>query len=189
MRKLILFEHISLDGYAGGTKGEINWVKLDDEMFDLVKTWTDESDTALYGRVTYCIMQAYWPAAANKPNATRHDIDHSNWYNQVEKIVVSRTMKDKIIENTRFIADDVPGEITKLKSKPGKNIILFGSPGLGHFLIENKLVDELWLMLNPVILGKGIPLFPGITHAINLKLLESIIFQVGVIGLHYSVAP
>ncbi len=187
MRKLIISEHISLDGFAAGTKGEMDWVKLDDEMFDLVKKFTDEADTALYGRITYQIMDAYWPGAADKPNATRHDIEHSTWYNKVEKIVISRTMQNKNIAKTRFIADNLSDEIKKLKEQPGKNILIFGSPGAAHILMDHNLIDEFWLFVNPVILGNGIPLFAGITNRIKLKLLETKEFMCGVIALHYSV--
>ena len=78
MRNLIFFMHTSLDGFVAGLNGEMDWIKLDDAMFDFVATMTDQSDTALYGRVTYEMMQSYWPKAGEHPNASKHDKEHSN---------------------------------------------------------------------------------------------------------------
>src|SRR5204863_1178783 len=105
MRKLVLFMHASLDGFVAGPNGEMDWIKVDDEMFDYAGKRTNESDTALYGRVTYDMMEAYWPTAANQPNASKHDIEHSAWYNQVEKIVVSKSLKGKTIKNAKIVSE------------------------------------------------------------------------------------
>src|SRR3979409_1602991 len=95
MRKLVLFMHTSLDGFVAGPNGEMDWIKVDDEMFEYVGKRTNGADTALYGRVTYQMMEGDWPTAADRPNATKHDIEHSRWYNKVAKIVLSRTMRGK----------------------------------------------------------------------------------------------
>ena len=89
MRNLIFFMHTSLDGFVAGVNGEMDWIKFDDDLFDFVATMTDQADTALYGRVTYEMMQSYWPKAGEQPNATKHDKEHSDWYNQVSKVVLS----------------------------------------------------------------------------------------------------
>ena len=95
MRKLILSLHTSLDGFVAGSNGEMDWIKLDDEIFDLVGKFTVEADTALYGRKTYQMMESYWPTAADKPDATKHDIEHSQWYNKVNTVILSRTLRRK----------------------------------------------------------------------------------------------
>ena len=77
MRKIISFMHISLDGFVAGLNGEMDWIKVDEEIFDYVGKRIGEGDTALYGQVTYQMMENYWPAAGTKPEATRHDIEHS----------------------------------------------------------------------------------------------------------------
>ena len=92
MRKLVLFMHTSLDGFVASIKGEMNWMHIDEELFDYAGNRTNESDLALYGRKTFEMMEGYWPTAASKPNASRHDIEHSTWYNQVQKIVLSKTL-------------------------------------------------------------------------------------------------
>ena len=93
MRNLIFFMHTSLDGFVAGLNGEMDWINLDEAMFDFVATMTDQADTALYGRVTYEMMQSYWPTAGEQPNASKHDKEHSNWYNNVSKVVLSKTMQ------------------------------------------------------------------------------------------------
>ena len=94
MRKIISFMHISLDGFVAGPNGEMDWIKVDQEIFDYVGKRISEGDTALYGRVTYQMMESYWPTAGDKPTATKHDIEHSKWYKKVHKVVLSKTMKD-----------------------------------------------------------------------------------------------
>ncbi len=81
--------HVSLDGFVCGPNGEMDWIKLSDDLWDHVKSITDRADTALFGAVTYKMMEGYWPTAAQQPNATKHDIDHSNWVNNIQKVVFS----------------------------------------------------------------------------------------------------
>jgi dihydrofolate reductase len=185
MRKLISFMHISVDGLAAGPNREMDWIHVDDEIFEYAGNQTDNADTALYGRVTYELMDSYWPKAADKPGASKHDIRHSNWYNHVEKIVLSRTMKTGG-KNTRFISDHIGGEINKLKERSGNNIILFGSPGAVHSLINDNLVDEFWFFINPIILGKGISYLQDIKDRVKLKLVSSNVFSSGVVCLQYE---
>ena len=185
MRNLIFFMHTSLDGFVAGLKGEMNWIQVDEEMFDFVATMTAQADTALYGRVTYEMMQSYWPEAGKEPNASKHDIEHSNWYNKVSKVVLSRTMHETGLHNTIVIGDRLSDNINKLKQREGKNILIFGSPGASQSLLNEGLIDEFWLFVNPIILGKGMPLFKDLTGTTKLSLVESKTFSRGVIALHY----
>ena len=102
MKKLFFLMHTSLDGFVAGPNGEMNWIKLDEELFDFVAAMTAKADTALYGRVTYEMMQGYWPAAGKQPNASKHDKEHSAWYNQVSKVVLSTTMDETGLVNTKI---------------------------------------------------------------------------------------
>jgi dihydrofolate reductase len=187
MRKIVLSVHTSLDGFVAGLNGEMNWIRADEEMFELVGKFTDEADTALYGRVTYQMMDSYWPKAGDQPDASKHDIEHSKWYNSVEKVVLSTTLQANGLAGTTFIADNIPDEINRLKSKRGKNILIFGSPSAVHTLMSYNLIDEYWLFVNPVLLGKGIPLFANIQDKINLRYSSTKVFKCGVIGMHYTV--
>src|SRR6188508_3681163 len=127
MRKIISFIHISLDGFVAGPNGEIDWVKVDEEIFDHVGKRISQGDTALYGRVTYQLMESYWPTAADQPTATKHDIEHSKWYKNVHKVVLSKTMKGAELTNTTIISDNLTDRINEIKQKPGNEILLFGS--------------------------------------------------------------
>jgi dihydrofolate reductase len=186
MRNLIFFMHTSLDGFVAGLNGEMDWINIDDEMFDFVGTMTDNADTALYGRVTYEMMQNYWPTAGDHPNASKHDKEHSAWYNKVPKIVLSKTISEKGLENTTVISDQLADNINKIKKQDGKNILIFGSPTATHSLLSHGLIDEFWLFVNPVLLGQGIPQFKDVTETTKLKLIESKTFSCGVIALHYE---
>src|ERR1700761_4235797 len=128
MRKIISFMHISLDGFVAGPNGEMNWIKVDEEIFDFVATMTAKADAALYGRVTYEMMQSYWPEAGKQPDASRHDKEHSDWYNSVTKVVLSKTISEKGLENTIVIGDQLADNINKIKKQDGKDILIFGSP-------------------------------------------------------------
>jgi dihydrofolate reductase len=178
--------HTSLDGFVAGLNGEMDWINVDDEMFEYAGKQTDMADTALYGRITYQMMDSYWPTAADQPNATKHDIQHSRWYNSVTKIVISKTLQQHNLRNTKIISDNIAEEIKKIKQQPGKNILMFGSPSIGHLLMHDNLIDDYWLFVNPIILATGIQLFKNIKDRINLKLLEKNVFASGVVGLHYE---
>ena len=187
MRKIISFMHISLDGFVAGPNGEMDWIKVDEEIFDHVGKRISESDTALYGRVTYEMMENYWPTAADEPDASKHDIEHSKWYNNAHKIVLSKTMKDADLTNTTIISDNLSNRINEIKQKEDKDILLFGSPTATHSLIQLNLIDGYWLFVNPIILGQGIPLFTDIKDKIKLNLLTTRSFTSGVTELNYAV--
>ena len=179
--------HISLDGFVAGPNGEMNWIKVDEEIFDHVGKRISETDTALYGRVTYEMMQSYWPTAGNGPDASRHDIDHSKWYNKAHKIVLSKTLEGADLPETTIISDNLPDKINAIKQQPGSEILLFGSPAATHSLIQLNLIDGYWLFVNPVILGQGVPLFADIKEKIKLKLSTTRQFTSGVTELDYTV--
>jgi dihydrofolate reductase len=185
MRKVVLLEHISLDGFAAGPNGEMDWIHVDDEMFDYVGQLTGDADTALYGRVTYQMMDGYWPTAADQPGATNHDITHGNWYNNSHKIVFSKTLTSTS-GNSRIISGNIKEEMESLKGQPGKNLLMIGSPGIAHTFMQLDLIDEYWLYVNPVILGDGIPLFKDISTKAALKLKDVKNYNGGVVGLNYE---
>lgn len=184
--------HISLDGFVAGPNGEMDWIKANDEIFDFVGKRIKEGDTALYGRVTYQMMESYWPTAGTKPSATNHEIEHAKWYSKVHKIVLSKTLNNEIsrdadLSNTKFISDNLADNINEIKNQPGKDILLFGSPTATHSLIQLNLIDGYWLFVNPIILGRGIPLFVDIKDKIKLNLMSTQQFNCGVTELNYTV--
>lgn len=186
MRRVILFMHTTLDGFVAGLNGEMDWINVDDEMFDFAGKQTDQADTALYGRVTFEMMNGYWPTAGEQPNASKHDIEHSTWYNKVQKVVLSKTLDESGLTNTKVIRENISDNINELKRQEGKNILIFGSATASHSLFNEGLIDDFWLFVNPVVIGQGIPLFKGITETKKMNLIESKTYSCGVIGLHYT---
>jgi len=188
MRKVISFMHITLDGFVSGPNGELNWAKVDQELFGYVGNRIKNGDTALYGRTTYQMMEGYWPTAGDKPNATKHDIEHSKWYNNVHKVVLSKTLQGSGKPNTTIISENLVDQINEIKQQAGEDILLFGSPTATHSLIEQNLIDGFWLFVNPIILGQGVSLYKNIKDKITLKLLPTTRqFSNGVTELNYEV--
>ena len=182
--------HISLDGFVAGPNGEMDWIKVDEEIFDHVGKRISEGDTALYGRVTYQLMESYWPTAADKPNASKHDIEHSKWYSKVHKVVLSKTLKDSGLGYTTIISHNLTDRIDEIKQSRhvgSPDILLFGSTTATHSLIQLNLIDGYWLFVNPIILGRGIPLFTDIKDKIKLNLVTIRQFTCGVTELNYTV--
>ncbi|RRB02819.1 dihydrofolate reductase family protein [Larkinella rosea] len=186
MRKLIVSMHISLDGFVAGPNGEMNWIRVDDELFTYSARLTDAADTALYGRKTYEMMENYWPTAGEQPDASTHDIQHSGWYNTVKKVVVSNSLKNTQLPNIQIVGNNLAEQIREIKREPGKNIQIFGSPSACHALMKYQLIDEYWLFINPVLLGSGIPLFRNINETEQLALLETAVLASGVLAAHYG---
>ena len=186
MRKLVSFMHVSLDGFVAGPKGEMDWIIVDEEIFDYAGYRTNEADTALYGRVTYEMMEAYWPTAADHPNPSKHDVEHSTWYKKVDKVILSHSMKGKTLPKTKIISENIAGEVNRIKDGRGAEIIIFGSPSASHSLMQENLIDDFWFFVNPVLLGQGIPLFKDIKQRTKLKLIKSHAFSSGVVCLHYA---
>jgi len=180
--------HVSLDGFVAGPNGEMNWICVNDELWTHSEELTSEADTALFGRVTYDMMEGYWPGAAAQPTATKHDIDHAKWVNAATKILFSRTRKKTSWNNSRIVSDHIAEEISGLKKQNGKNLLMIGSTSLAHEFMRLGLIDEFNLFVNPVVLGSGMPLFKNGESRFNLKLSKAITLKSGVVRLVYEYA-
>ncbi len=186
-RKVILLMHVSLDGFTEGSDGALDWIVVDDEIWDDVIQLQNGADAALFGRVNYQGFAGYWPTAASSPSSTKHEIEHATWLNESIKIVFSRTLKTTDWPRSRIVSENIAGEITTLKRQPGRNLLLFGGASIAREFMTSGLIDEYRLNVDPVILGAGKSLFDGISDRIDLKLLETKAFRSGVVGLHYEV--
>jgi dihydrofolate reductase len=189
MRKIISFVHISLDGFVAGPNGEMNWIKVDEELFEYIGKRISGTDAALYGRITYEMMEGYWPTAGDEPDASKHDKEHSAWYKKAQKLVLSKTLKGADLPNTTIISDNLAEQINQIKQSQGgsREILLFGSPTATHSLMQQNLIDGYWLFVNPIVLGEGIPLFADVKEKTKLKLLTTRQFKSGVTELNYEV--
>ncbi len=181
--------HISLDGFVCGPNGEMNWIKINDEIFNHVEKRISGTDTAMYGRVTFGMMEAYWPTAALQANPSSHDINHSRWYAQAQKLVLSSTILQDGRPDLTVINHDFADHIRALKNDGEGEILVFGSPSTTHALIREGLIDGYWLFVNPIVLGHGTPLFKDVASSIPLDLVSSKIFECGVTELNYLVKP
>ncbi len=182
MRKIILQMMVSLDGYFEGPNREIDWHNVDEEFNDLAISFLDTLDTLLFGRVTYELMASYWPSE----HARTDDPIVAGKMNSLRKVVVSRTLKSVDWENSTLLNGDFVEEVRKLKQQPGRDIAIFGSSDLAVALMQQRLVDEYRILVNPVILGAGKSLFNGLNGRQSLKLLESRTFRSGNVMLCYK---
>lgn len=185
MRKLVLFMHISLDGFAADANRGLGWISYDSELQQYADSIVATVGSPVYGRLTYELMAGYWPGVLEDPNANEHSKAHARWVDKVTKIVFSKTMKKADWNNTIVINDNIAEEINRLKQEPGKDLVIFGSPGLAHSLMELDLIDEYQFTLNPVLLGTGIPVYQNIKNKTNLTLVKATTLKSGVVGLHY----
>lgn len=185
MRKLVLIAHISLDGFVAGPNGELDGFPKDEANLGFVCELTREADAALMGRISYQILNPYWPSAKDQPGVTQYEVEYSNWYNCAQKIVASRTITADGLHNTVVIADDLAGKVAYIKQQPGKDILLFGSPSVAQLLMREHLIDEYWVFVNPILFGKGIPLFAGSIERTRLKFVRDRVFENGEVGLLY----
>jgi dihydrofolate reductase len=173
---------VSLDGFFEGPNQDINWHHVDDEFNQFAIEQTSAVDMLLFGRVTYELMASYWPT----PDATTNDPIIADLMNRLPKIVFTRTLQKVEWNNTRVVKDHIAEEITTLKQQPGKDIALFGSANLLSTLIQMDLVDEHRIIVNPVLLGSGTPLFQGIHDNLELKLIKTRTFDSGNVLLCYQ---
>ncbi len=180
MRKLIFQINITLDGFADHTV-----MIADDELHDFFTSQLDNLDIALFGRKTYQLMAGYWPNAHNDPEATKSMINFANKFNAMSKIVISKTLTTAEWNNTKLITDNVIEEVKILKAQSGKNISVGGISTCNEFM-RLGLIDECWLLVHPLLIGKGHRLFDGLENTIRLKLIDTMTFKSGVEVLHYS---
>ena len=189
MRKVVSLMHMSLDGYVEGPNAEMDWIRIEEPVFEFVDRFISRVGTALYGPKTFAMMEAYWPSVLQDETAAGHTLRHARWYADAEKIVFSRSRTDPGGPSARLISGgNLAGELTALKQGEGKDLMIFGSPGLTHSCLEAGLVDEIVMTVSPVLLGAGTPMFPAGLRRTDLQLREAVPFAVGSVGFHYRVA-
>ena len=187
MRKLILIVHTSIDGFAGGVKGEFDGFNASPENLDFVNELTDEADAALVGRISYQMLETYWPTARDKENASKSEIKYSNWYNDAEKIVLSKSLSKRNSSKTTIISENIADTLLAIKNRKGKNILMFGSPTVFEILNKHNLIDEYWVIQYPALFGNGISFFTRAQTPKKFKLVSTRQFSNGEIAINYKV--
>jgi dihydrofolate reductase len=179
-RKIVAFLMVTVDGYHQTTDGDLSWHNVDDEFNEFAAAQVDEADTLLFGRKTYEGMAEFW----RSPVALEVDAGMAERMNRYPKIVVSRSLASAQWTPSTLISDDAPAQLTKLKEQPGKDIILLGSSSLAASLLDDGVLDELRIMVNPVILGTGDAALAGADRS-NLELARVRQFASGNVLLTY----
>jgi len=182
MRKIIVSNYVTLDGFMAGPNGEIDWFLWNEETAQYAKELAKSIDTILFGRVTYELMANFWPT----PAADSEDPVITAYMNDTAKIVFSNTLEKADWKNTKVVKEINPEEILRMKQKPGKNLVIYGSGSLVSSLTQLGLIDDYLIFINPVVLGHGKPLFKGLKDRHLLKLINTKIFKNGVVLLHYE---
>ncbi|WP_457581163.1 dihydrofolate reductase family protein [Ensifer canadensis] len=180
MRKVIMWDMVSVDGFFEAPGHDINWFVFEDELAAYIGETQLEADTLLFGRITYEMMASYWPEAEG---------NIATFMNGVEKYVFSRSLERADWHNTTLIAGDAVAEVGRLKALEGGTIFIFGSADFAAGLVEKGLVDEYRLGINPVLLGGGVPLFKALPKRTALKLTHTRPLKSGVVILHYQPQP
>jgi dihydrofolate reductase len=185
MRKLSVFNAISIDGYFADPGGDMSWAHKQDQEWS---SWAAENASGgsvlMFGRITYDLMTSYWPtpiAAKNNPVVARR-------MNEMPKIVVSNSIDKPAWNNTTLVKGDLPAAVSGLKQEPGDDICILGSGSIIAQLAPERLIDSYQLVVSPIILGKGKTLFEGIRERLNLKLTGTRAFANGNTVLTYEPA-
>ncbi len=185
MRKIILAMHMSLDGFVAGQNGEMDWIVYNKDAADDAHTLHESTDTAIYGRVTYEMMKNYWQPALETMTEDDVDYPHTQWVNEATKIVVSTTLESSDWKNTHIIKSNIETAFKQMKQESGKDMWLLGSPTLTRTMMQLNLIDEYRINISPIILGSGKPFFLTIKESINLRLIDTKLFEGGAVGLRY----
>lgn len=187
--KLFTFMTISLDGFFEGRDHDISWHNVDDEANKFAIELLRETDTILFGRRTYELFEDFWPKAADDPKISKDNLEIARLINNMNKVVFSKTLtKVKEKENWRnvkLIHDVNPEEIKRWKQESGKDLCIGGS-NLAVSFAQLGLIDEIRIMVDPIVLGEGTRLFEGIKDKLNLSLLKTRTFKSGNFLLYYQ---
>jgi dihydrofolate reductase len=186
MRRIFVFNLVTVEGFFAGSKGEIDWHNYDDEMGAYSQEQMRSLGALIFGRTTYELMANYWPT----PEAMKSEPAVAGIMNSIEKIVFSKTLKPvkdgPVWKNVKVLHEIRPGEIVKMKEQPGGAIAIFGSGTIAQQLTNLGLIDEYRLIVNPLILGSGKPLFDGVKGKHSLKLQSTKVFKNGNVLLRYE---
>ncbi len=182
MRKIVAFIVQTVDGYYEGPNGEFDWPNIDEEFKEFSVEHTASFDALLFGRNTYEGMAAYWTS----DEAARFDPEITRLMNDTPKIVFSTTLEQADWQGTRLIRENVDEEVEKLKAADGRDVAIFGSIELTRRLLEAGHVDELRLMIHPILLGAGHSLVHGLSARVSLRLTDARVFRSGNVLLTYE---
>jgi dihydrofolate reductase len=185
MRKVNVFNNVSLDGFFTDARGDMSWAhKQDEEWNAFASANASGNGELLFGRVTYDMMAAFWPT----PQAAKMLPMVAAGMNAMRKTVFSRTLDTVAWQNTVLLKGDLVTEVRRLKQQPGPDIVILGSGSIVSQLTQARLIDEYQLVLNPIVVGRGRSLFETVVDTLNLTLTKTQSFRNGNVVLWYEMA-
>lgn len=183
MRKIIVFNQVSLDGYFVDKNGDMSWAHKNDAEWNTFVADNAKSDaTLLFGRITYDLMARFWPTAY----AMESMPIVAEGMNRLPKVVFSRTLDQATWNNTRVVKGDLSAEVRKMKEKTGSDMVIMGSGSVVSQLAQDRLIDEYEVVVNPIVLGQGRTMFEGLKEKLNLQLTKTRTFGNGNVFLSYE---
>lgn len=196
MRRIVMFNRVSADGYFAAPDGNLDWVVPEEQLDKAGADSLSDSDTILLGRRTYEMFESFWPHALDD-TATAADPHRPGrrspeiramavWINNATKLVVSKTRKEVTWKNSRLLREVDPREIDDIKRQPGKTIMIFGSGSIVSQLTQHDLIDEYHFIVGPILLGGGQSLLTGVSKRSSLNLLEARQYPSGNVALRYA---
>ena len=188
MRKIIVSERITLDGFIAGLHGEMDWMEefFDEALANYESELQKSVDTTLFGREAYQGFESYWPKVALDPDSPKGLAEYAQQLNAMRKVVFSKTLSRVEWNNSVLVHEIDPEEITKMKQGPGGDMVIYGSASIVQTLTNLHLIDRYQLLVFPVVLGSGKPLFHNISHKVKLSLLSNKMYPSGVVELTYE---
>ncbi len=198
MRRIVMFNRVTADGYFAGPDGNLDWVVPDQDLDRSAAEAIERSgtDTILFGRRTYELFEAFWPHALDDSPTSPdpHDAGRLSpemramaiMLNETPKLVFSRTLKEVTWKNSRLLHTLDPREIEVMKRQPGKDMIIFGSGSIVSQLTQHGLIDEYQFVVNPILVGNGRPLLSGVSTSLKLELQEAKKYSSGNVMLRYA---
>jgi dihydrofolate reductase len=186
MRRLISYMFTSLDGFIADREGQLDWVPIDDELLRFANDYFSSTDGIVFGRRVYEGFVSYWDELdPSDPSVTEHDVEFGKIFKRMTRIVVSSTLKE-VADNAVLINDDVPAAISDLKKQPGRDLLLISGAELRATLTQHHLIDRHRVLVAPVVLGAGQPLFGEIADPLRLQLVGTKVFGGGVVLHDYD---
>jgi dihydrofolate reductase len=195
-RRIVMFNWMTANGYFAGADGNLDWVVPDEEQAKAAVDGIPLVDTVLFGRRTYELFEKFWNHAVDDASTAPdpHDPgqrtgEHgkiATWLNEATKLVFSRSLKDATWKNSRVLHELDPREIETMKSRPGKDMMVFGSGSIVSQLTQHGLIDEYQFVVCPILLGSGRPLLSGVSKNSRLDLVEAKPYPSGDVMLRYA---
>jgi dihydrofolate reductase len=184
MRKLISYMFTSIDGFIADRAGALDWAPIDDELMRFANEYFATMDGIVFGRNVYQGFVEYWDHLDPKA-ASEHEVDFAGIFRDMTRIVVSTSLRE-VDPKAVLVADDVAGSIAALKEQPGRDLLLICGPELRTVLTRAGLVDRHRVLIAPVVLGDGVPLFADVETPVPLKRTGTREFEGGVVMLDYE---